>query len=281
MFRIVGDVIMLNRIKEKIKNILLTENKNEKIKEWLERNKIYFETGVATALTIMSLIVSYSANIMAKKSNELADKANEIANKSNEISEIEIEMQQKDKLPKFSIEVKINEDLSIINTGGMITDGHATLDCFLEIKAETNTGKKTNWLISVYDAYEKMNVNYNYDNNCFFIKSNISYLKKMINDVFDNVETSGVQLSYEIYELANVSYVNYFDDSCDKYYYIKDFIGTYNLENINSDKYYDFFEKQTDFIFCNSSFWKDETINESKEKLKNGIQNMINELSNC
>lgn len=63
---------MLNKIKDKIINI------NKKIKKWLESNKIYFETGVATALTVMSLMV--------------ANTANSIANKSNEISELEIEI---------------------------------------------------------------------------------------------------------------------------------------------------------------------------------------------
>ena len=202
---------MLNKIKDKINEIRSIENKNKKIKEWLERNKIYFETGVATALTIMSLVVSCTAN--------------SIANKANRISELEIEMQQKDKLPNFTISIDENEEdgneeeyVNIINTGGVISDAYIECYCYVEICLTTDTNKEISKIIQIQDAFDDFEAGFDYDNNRFSLKSNLSSFYDMYYEISREMDSQSKLLYYETYELFKITYTNYFDDVCEKYY---------------------------------------------------------------
>lgn len=271
---------MLNRIKDKIKDILLIENKNEKIKEWLERNKIYFETIVMVSLTIMSLVISRSANIIANRSNDLAEKANEIADRSNEISETEIEMQQKDKLPSFTVKIEENQSSNIVNTvniyntGGRITNGFINTHCYVKIYLKNANGKTSNWWIKIYDAFEDTKISYDYNNECFSLKSYLSSFVNMYYDVKREIDLENIDLSYRTYELFNISYVNYFEESCEEYYCLSR-IDALTLEEIDKTTYNNFLKNEDDYVWCNGETWSEKTINESKDKLKTGIQNMI------
>ena len=47
--------------------------KQKSFKEWLEQNKVFFETLTALALTIASLIISGSANKIANRQRQLEE----------------------------------------------------------------------------------------------------------------------------------------------------------------------------------------------------------------
>ena len=206
---------MLNRIKDKINEIRSIENKNEKIKEWLKNNKIYFETAGTTALTVMSLVVSCSAN--------------SIANKSNQISELEMEMQQKDKLPNFTISIdeKENDDgnkeeyVNILNTGGVISNAYINCYCYAKIDIEnyndsTGIREETSKIIQINDAFDDSEVNYDYDNNRFSLKSHFSSFYKMYYEIQRELNPKENSIYCYTYEIFRISYDNFFEPSIRK-----------------------------------------------------------------
>ena len=248
---------MLNKVKDKIINI------NKKIKKWLESNKIYFETGVATALTIMSLMV--------------ANTANSIANKSNEISELEIEIQQKDKMPKFVTTIDENDNISIINTGGFITDGFISYDCYIKVYSFKNSSKTNSAAIEVYNPLSGMDVGYNYDDNCFNIESDILSFKEMYYDIKMEIDPQGTSINYNTYEIFKITYVDYFDNYCEEYYYLDRDDDSASLKRISSDTYDELRTENAFYIWCDKDVWSETTINESRNNLKNIMLDVINE----
>lgn len=262
---------MLNKVKDKINKIRSIENKNKKIKEWLKNNKIYFETAGTTALTVMSLVVSCSAN--------------SIANKSNQISELEMEMQQKDKLPNFAISIDEKEDddgnkeeyVNILNTGGVISDAYIDCYCYVEFCPAPNTNKETNKIIRIHDAFDDFEASYDYDNKRFSLKSNLSSFYDMYYEIRDEMGSQFDLFYRKTYELFKITYINYFDDNCEKYYCL-DRIGTTSFQEIESETYYDFIQSDYDYIFCDyDKPWYEELRNEEKDKLKNIILDVISE----
>lgn len=262
---------MLNKIKNKINEIRSIENKNEKFRNLLNRNKIYFETAGTTALTVMSLVVSCTAN--------------SIANKSNQISKLEIEMQQKDKLPNFTISIEEDEDedgnkeeyVNILNTGGMISDAYINCYCYIEFIPTSDTNKETSKIIQIHGAFDDFEAGYDYDNNRFSLKSNLSSFYDMYYEIRGEMDSQSMLFYHKIYELFEITYINYFGDNCEKYYRLDRDDITPFLE-IKSETYYDFIQTDYDYIFCDyDEPLYEELRNEEKDKLKNIILDVISE----
>lgn len=63
---------------------------NDKIKGWLQKNKIYFETLVMVSISIAGIFLSYMGLTVSKKANELSYQSNEIDMASLELQKNEL-----------------------------------------------------------------------------------------------------------------------------------------------------------------------------------------------
>lgn len=98
---------------------------NESVKNWLSKNKIYFETLVMVSLTVagillsfLSISVSKTANQISQASNQLSETANQLSSKSNEIDAADFELQKNKMLPVFTrLEEFEQNKYLLINTG--------------------------------------------------------------------------------------------------------------------------------------------------------------------
>ncbi|MHC0445158.1 hypothetical protein ACWA1F_07095 [Flavobacterium sp. 3-218] len=77
-----------------------------RLRDFLTRNKIFFEVITATALTFTGIIVSITANTIAKQANIIADTANAIANNANKISQVQTKIMESENTPKIEIQRK-------------------------------------------------------------------------------------------------------------------------------------------------------------------------------
>lgn len=72
---------------------------------------------------------------------------------------------------------------------------------------------------------------------------------------------------HETYEIFKIGYVNYFEDTCEKYHYLNR-VASISLKEIDSNTYYKYIVEEDDYIFCNNDKCSEETNNKSKDKLK-------------
>lgn len=120
--------LMYNNIKKDIEVI----NKKIGIKNFLEKNKIYFETIVMVFLTIMSIVISVVGLRIDKRNQEISQK--------------ELEIIENDREPYFKIECDSNyvnnknfddyimkKKYTITNTGGSIYGAYIMVKPMLEI----------------------------------------------------------------------------------------------------------------------------------------------------
>lgn len=104
------------------------ETKNRKVKAWLEDNKIYFEIGVASLLSLMAIIISVQSNRIAKVQTEIA--------RETALPHLEI----RDQL-EFNDKTKLwdNRFLSVYNRGGALTDFELRHLSFMVINSSTES----------------------------------------------------------------------------------------------------------------------------------------------
>jgi len=89
--------------------VVARDGKWHRMKNWLARNKIVFETLVAASLTIMGILVSIAAANINQKANELSDEANKLLDRQNELIKQQYELDLYGKEPVFSVN-PIEED---------------------------------------------------------------------------------------------------------------------------------------------------------------------------
>jgi len=99
--------------------------KRSKMRVWLKRNKIIFETIVAASLTVMGILVSIAAVFVAVNANKLVDRQNELIIQQYELERYGAE-------PVFTVEWEMGEDkfprYVIKNVGAEIHDVHYSVE---------------------------------------------------------------------------------------------------------------------------------------------------------
>lgn len=112
---------------------IIPQIKKTRFKNWLNNNKIYFETIMTLSLTIMSILISFVSLSFQQKSNELQEKQALIEAQLN--------------MPVFNVsQTFYNEEyvidgvsypagieVNIINNGGNISNGYLDADAKIEI----------------------------------------------------------------------------------------------------------------------------------------------------
>lgn len=102
-------------------------------KNWLNNNKIYFETVMALSLTIMSVLISIVSLSFQKKSNELQEKQVLVEAQINmPVFNISQTLYYKDDVID-GITYPAGTEVNIINNGGNISNGYLNADAKIEI----------------------------------------------------------------------------------------------------------------------------------------------------
>lgn len=265
LFRILGNFLLLlynnsgrrgelKRIKYKLRKSYTD------IKCWLEKNKIFFETIVMMSLTAMSIIVSWNAN--------------KIATEENRLTERELEIENAEKMPHFTIRYHDDmETYDIFNSGGEISDAMASFDYYICMNVfRENLNKEI--VVGVSDAYQKTFVNYDYDNNTFTDIANGLLVYNIMETVTEWGKKQGILLNFEVVEISEITYNDYIGEAHDERYKIDTLKRSY-MEKISDEEYYSMMEKY-EFPIYGKRDKSDEIINNSIEELENIILEKLN-----
>lgn len=222
-----------------------------KMKKWLEKNKIFFETIVMASLTVMSISVAWNANKIADNANKLAEK--------------EAAIEHNEKLPRFTMDNHGGmQTYNILNVGGSISDADAAFDYYVCIDACLGEKDET-IVVRVIDAYEHYNVNYDYESHTFTNRANELQIHTMMKKIVELMNEVGIIVKYEIIDTAEIFYRDYMGEPHIERYSIESATKSY-LSVLTDETYYSFMENYEFAIFA------------SKEKTEEAISNSLYQL---
>lgn len=192
------------------------------IRDWLEKNKIFFETIVMVSLTIMGVVVAWNANKIADKANLLTEKEMNIAHN--------------EKMPNFTmVDDGNSKTYSILNIGGNISDATAVYDYYVCIQADYKN-RFEEIIIEVADAYEKTNVSYNYNTCSFENGINDLLIHTMMEEAAELLKCFNVSMEYQIIEVVELAYKDYMDETHIERYILDSPTKNY-LEEFRNERY--------------------------------------------
>ncbi len=212
------------------------------IKNWLQNNKIFFETIGITAFTIMSIIVALSANNISQYQTNLS-----------ELEHQPIFNFQRDYFPINSSLEQFKQDLIISNEGTPITNFRAESATFYDIKLYDINNSSKNIIARVpVDGYFLYPF-YSYNSTGELVRfesSNKFSNTYLINQILSNFtryfNNDNSICSIEFKQYIKIYYTDIYNKNREKYYYL-DILSNNLISEYSGKKiyqyYYDYLSK--------------------------------------
>lgn len=220
------------------------------LRNFLERNKIFFEL-------LSMLVISGAAVWVAIEANEISEHANEIAN-------LEVDMTYSENMPIFSsriiqkeaasVEDKLVEGRDIIepahlqyiitNTGGQASNIYGYIEKYLEIIIlDDNTPQYDSagnlisppliYRLNLSDYFTKAYSYYDYSNNTLLFKSNILETNELVFNLSKELTIPGKSVGIVDVSDLRITYTDIYGNYQEERYNVQD--G--GMEKINIQKY--------------------------------------------
>ena len=223
------------------KNKNLQMSKTEKLRSFLNKNRIFFETIAATTLTIMAIVVAVAQLITT--------------NEQTAYLEQQTIIERSQALPRFTVQVKqfMNEEgtfaedekIMVYNHGNIAYNIKVDAVIFFELTYSENnksrnlripisgyyaaniyTGDSTGLIVSSYDAknhYKRFNLQ---------------------NQLYDLEETTGRTISIDVKRYVKISYTDIFEVDHVEYYFVPIIYGGELLETAEGEKIFNEYDSE-------------------------------------
>ncbi len=191
------------------------KSKNERTKEWLENNKIYFETAMEVILSLAAIFISCISIYLQQNSNEMQEKQMYLENMPIFNMSTSTVYYEDDYLQE---PVPVGKEIKIVNNGGNITDATLTNSTIIKIHAfNSNSWKTIDLYLRLHDG-----VTYGYDalTKSFTFKNTDGDLEDwykvndLITELNNQLDSEYENYSFFIYpvDFIYVDYVNFEGD---------------------------------------------------------------------
>lgn len=112
------------------------------VKQFLKRNKIYFEIISSLLLGIMAIFVSYQSNEIAKSQLTIAESQLQVDRAQLQVANHAIQLQEQEQLPDVKAKIRtvihengdISDSVEILNSGKDLYDLHSSIVAFLSMR---------------------------------------------------------------------------------------------------------------------------------------------------
>lgn len=225
-----------------------------KSKNWLQDNKVFFETVVMIFLTIMSIVVAYNANRISEKANDLM--------------EAELELSKLEKLPRFTIKNTQNKnEYCILNVGGTISDATADFEYYILIEV-TKFNKRKTFAVKVIDAYDSSHCEYDYHNAMFSTKKNETDVYSSMELLGKELQKDGFSMEYRTIELLEIYYKDYSEKNCVEWFRVGG-VWTPSITALSDDEFWEISSMYSTYIWNGEDILKENSsaISESLDRL--------------
>lgn len=201
-------------------------------REWLETNKIFFETASYIILGLMGIILTINSNKVAKNEYQLHKAEN------TPLFKISVEPFYDSTTSKYNTEV-----LTIVNEGQAITKKDIEISVYYTLEYDS-LGFQTILKIPIYDYYFTSFSNNNFTGNLLTtlgVNNNSEYAR--VYNHFLNRAHNGVFYFFNKIIFVRIKYNDIENEMGTKYFKIE----TYNGIEISEDEYYDFEKSSKEF----------------------------------
>ena len=237
-----------------------------KIRDWLNTNKIFFETITAVLLSLMAITVSYQTNQIASYQTII------MKSEFLPILHLNVDLEWNNTAAKYS-----DDELTISNIGAPLSELKSTGAIFFNVKWDTQNEEPKEALVPINDYYYmEINDNPQGELRRFYYRDPSGHRGNYYKAVNINWEFSDFANEknatghVDLYRYVKLSYKDIFGDNQIEYYLVND-LKSYRLGKEEGEKV---FKHHDDNRFTNSVDFNSEI---SPDLLYEKMSNIVNE----
>ncbi len=209
------------------------------LRDWLQRNKIFFETIAATLLALMAIIISFAQISISSKQYVLI--------------EIQTDIARKQAIPQFVIAARQIRDpdgivrsnaIYVNNRGGIVRDFHCNLAIFFDVELTSLKGGVKKLAIPINGYYSSSAYNAEGTGQILVIRGylNDEKLSQLRKDCYRLAGEKEAFCNIQVEQYLRLYYRDIFGEDHEDYYYVPFIYGGSPIEAKEGKEIFDKYE---------------------------------------